>query len=168
MAPKKNTDNGGASAPLVSDNHIKLIDSMFKASPPSAKQSINWTATSKLTGHKDAKSCRETFRQACEKYGWFKAEEDENNNNDGTPGSASAKKNNPKKPTKGTKKNTPAKDTAADVSGDEVESPTKKRKGKANNGLETPMKKTKLSDEAKDEVMDEAKEEAKEEHANEV
>ncbi|KAK8122194.1 hypothetical protein PG984_010864 [Apiospora sp. TS-2023a] len=162
MAPKKNTDNGGAAAPAVSEGHMKLIDSMFKASPPSAKQNFNWAATAKLTGHKDAKCCRETFRQACEKYGWLKADEGETANNGATPGSAAPKKTAPKKPAKATKKKLTAKDVGDDESADEPETPSKKRKGGAANGLETPMKKTKLDDEVEGEVKDEVTEETTE------
>ena len=123
-----------------------------KSLPPSAKQKFNWAATAELTGHKDGKSCKEVFRQACERYGWLKADENENEN--GTPGSAASKKNTPGKLTKATEKKTAAAKNSTDeddaASGVEIDTPSKaskKRKTNANKSPDTPSKKSKLKDE---------------------
>ncbi|KAK8075001.1 hypothetical protein PG997_009664 [Apiospora hydei] len=173
MPPKKNTDNGDASAPAISGVNWKLIDAVFKFCPANAKPNIDWNALAAITGHKNGKSARDSFRMACEKFGWFKAEEDASNgngNNGDTPGSTAAKKSAPKKTPKTTKKKTSPKIVSDDASDNEAEidTPTKKRKGGPKNGLETPLKKTKLIDEAEDEPKDEVMAEDEDEHADEV
>ncbi|KAK7962489.1 uncharacterized protein PG986_003314 [Apiospora aurea] len=175
-APKKNTDNGDASGPAISGVNWKLIDAVFKSCPANAKPNLDWNALAVITGHKNGKSARDSFRQACDKFGWFKAEEDGSNgngNNGDTPGSTAAKKSAPKKTPKAPKQKASPKIVSDDASDNEadIDTPTKKRKGGPKNGLETPMKKTKLidEDEAKDEVKDEPKDEVmaedKDEHA---
>ncbi|KAK8016199.1 hypothetical protein PG993_014388 [Apiospora rasikravindrae] len=162
MPPKKNTDNGDASGAPISGVNWKLIDAVFKFCPPGAKPNIDWNALAETTGHKNGKSARDSFRTACEKFGWFKADGD--NLAGATPGTASAKKNNSVKATK--KKASPknvSDDTSDNEAEGEIETPTKKRKSNPKNGLETPMKKTKLIDEAKDKAKDEVQDEAKDE-----
>lgn len=175
MPRKNNTDNGDASATGISGVNWKLVDAVFKFCPVSAKPNIDWNTLAQTTGHKNGKSARDSFRAACEKFGWFKADGD---NSDGAAPASAAKQNNGSaKVTNARKKKAAAlKDVNDDASDDEIETPTKKRKGNATNGLETPMKKTKLNnDEAKDEVKDEAKEDtneamdvAKDEPADEI
>ncbi|KAK7985165.1 hypothetical protein PG996_005593 [Apiospora saccharicola] len=156
MPPKKNTENGDAGAAGISGVNWKLVDAVFKFCPASSKPNIDWNALAQITGHKNGKSARDSFRAACAKFGWFEAAGD-NSAAAAAPGSApkSTKATNARK-----KKAAPTKDVSDDVSDDEVETPTKKRKGGATNGLETPLKKTKLT---KDEVEGEAEEENKEE-----
>lgn len=172
MPPKKNAESGDSSAAGISGVNWKLIDAVFTFCPASAKPNIDWNALALTTGHKNGKSARDSFRTACEKFGWFKAEGD---NSAGAAAPASAAK--PAKANNVRKKKAAPKDIVDDASNDdEPETPSKKRKGNAeNNGLETPMKKTKLTDEVKGEAKDEVKEEtteamdvAKEEHADEI
>ncbi|KAK7914511.1 hypothetical protein PG985_012214 [Apiospora marii] len=161
MPPKKNAENGDASTAGISGVNWKLVDAVFKFCPAGAKPNIDWNALALTTGHKNGKSARDSFRSACEKFGWFKAAEGDNSAGASAPASAARSA----KTTSARKKKAAPKDIDDDASDDEVETPTKKRKGSnATNGLETPMKKTKLNNgEANGEVNDEVKEEVKEE-----
>ncbi|KAK6859964.1 hypothetical protein PG990_012730 [Apiospora arundinis] len=173
MPPKKNTENGDSGSPPISGVNWRLVDAVFKFCPPSAKPNIDWNALAETTGHKNGKSARDSYRMACEKFGWFKADGG-NPAGAGSSPTTPAKKNTPnnKSAKSSTKKQASVlKDVNDDASADEVDTPSKTKKRKANNagnGHESPSKKSKLKDEIKDEAKDEIMDEAKAEQLDEA